>query len=205
MNKIHLHQGDVPSDIVWGAAISVDTETMGLNPFRDRLCIVQIAAESGDIHLVQFPVGKPYKAPNLQKLMKDPKILKIFHFARFDVGFIYKDLDVIPRPVYCTKIASKLTRTYTDRHGLKDLVKELLNVTLEKEQQCSDWGSEILTQQQMEYAAKDVLYLHQLRTVLDERLKREKRLEVAYACFEFIPYRAALDLLGMDKEDIFAH
>ena len=205
MHKIQLHKGDVPDGIVWGNSISVDTETTGLNPFRDRLCLVQIATDSGETHLIQFERNQPFLAPNLQKALRNQEILKIFHFARFDIGFIYKYLDVIPRPLYCTKIASKLARTYTEKHGLKDLVKELLGVEITKEQQCSDWGAEMLTQQQMEYAAKDVIYLHALRHSLDERLKREKRLDLAQACFDFLPYRSALDLLGMEKEDIFIH
>ncbi len=205
MEKIQLHQGDIPEGIAWGDAISVDTETTGLNPFRDRLCLIQIATAFGEVHLVQFHRDKPFVAPNLQKVLRDQSVLKIFHFARFDIGFIYKFLDVIPRPLYCTKIASKLARTYTEKHGLKDLVKDLLAVELAKEQQCSDWGAQDLTQQQMDYAAKDVIYLHKLRHCLDERLKREKRWDLAQACFDFLPYRSALDLLGMEKEDIFIH
>lgn len=205
MKKIYLHQGDIPHNIQWGESVAVDTETMGLNPFRDRLCLVQLRSAHGETHIVQFQANSPYQAPNLQKLFADESILKIFHFARFDIGFLYRFLHVMPRPLYCTKIASKLCRTYTDRHGLKELVKEILSIELEKETQTSDWGASVLTQKQIDYAAQDVLHLHDLKAELDVRLAREHRVDLAGAAFEFLPFRAALDLLGLDNYDIFSH
>lgn len=205
MNNIHLYKNDVPSNINWGGSIAIDTETTGLNIFRDRLCLIQIGCESGDVHIVQFSLQSNFDCPNLKSLLANGSILKIFHFARFDVMFIYKFLEISINSVYCTKIASKLCRTYTDKHGLKDLVKELLNVDLEKEQQSSYWGAEILNPKQLDYAARDVIYLHQLRNLLDQQLKREDRFELAQSCFNFIATRTKLDLLGLDKEDIFTH
>ena len=177
---------------------------MGLNPFRDRLCVVQLSSGDGTAHLVQFPLGQ-YDAPNLKKLLVDPAVTKLFHFGRFDIAVFKQYLGVLTGPVYCTKIASKLVRTFTDRHGLKDLCKELLNIELSKQQQSSDWGAEELTEEQLKYAASDVLYLHQLRAKLDTMLAREGRLGTAQACFEFLPIRAQLDLEGWPELDIFAH
>lgn len=205
MNNIHLYKNDVPSDINWGRSIAIDTETTGLNVFRDRLCLVQIGCENGDVHIVQFSLQDNFDCPNLKSLLANASVLKIFHFARFDVMFIHKFLNISTDSVYCTKIASKLCRTYTDKHGLKDLVKELLNIDLEKEQQSSYWGAEVLNSKQLDYAAKDVIYLHQLKNLLDQQLKRENRFELAQSCFNFISTRAKLDLLGLDKEDIFTH
>ncbi len=210
--KIELHRGDLPADLEWGPAVAVDTETMGLNPHRDRLCLVQLSAGDGVCHLVQMPiftsnVTKNFdrKSPNLRKLMENPEVEKIFHFARFDIGVLYVSLGVLCTPVYCTKVASKLVRTYTDRHGLKDLCRELLGVDLSKEQQSSDWGRESLTQDQCRYAANDVLFLHRLRDVLDEMLSREGRTELAEACFRFLPARSILDVNGWPEIDILAH
>jgi ribonuclease D len=201
---ITLHIGDLPDDLDLGPVVAIDSETMGLRPERDRLCVVQLSSGDGDAHLVQFPKG-PYNAPNLKRLLADPKILKLFHFARFDVAVMKAYLGVETAPVYCTKIASKLVRTYTDRHGLKDLCRELLEVSLSKEQQSSDWGTETLSQQQMEYAASDVLYLHRLKAELDVRLAREGRDGIAQACFDFLCTRAHLDLIGYGEVDIFSH
>ena len=201
---ITLHKGDLPDDLNLGPVVAIDSETMGLRPERDRLCVVQLSSGDGDAHLVQFSKGS-YDAPNLKRLMTDPKILKLFHFARFDVAVMRAYLGIETAPVYCTKIASKLVRTYTDRHGLKDLCRELLEISLSKEQQSSDWGTETLSQQQMEYAASDVLYLHRLKAELDVRLAREGRLEVAQACFDFLGTRAHLDLIGYGEVDIFSH
>lgn len=201
---IHLHRGDLPPDLELGEVIAVDTETMGLVPARDRLCLVQISAGDGDAHLVQF-ADRRYEAPNLVRLLGDPTRLKLFHFARFDLAVIHRYLGVECRPVWCTKIASKLARTYTDRHGLKDLCRDLLGVDLPKEKQSSDWGAPELDEAQRAYAANDVLYLHRLRTVLQAMLKREGRLELAEACFAFLPVRARLDLSGFDEPDLFAH
>jgi ribonuclease D len=199
-----LHRGDLPDLSRYTDSVAIDTETMGLNPHRDRLCVVQLSPGDGTADVVQIPVGHT-DAPNLKKLLGDPKITKIFHFARFDLAALYNALGVMPAPVYCTKIASRLCRTYTDRHGLKDLVREVLNVDLSKQQQSSDWGSEKLSDAQLSYAASDVLHLHGLRERLNVMLARENRTELAQACFDFLPTRAKLDLSGWENEDIFAH
>jgi ribonuclease D len=199
-----LHRGDLPDGLLFGDAVAVDTEAMGLNPHRDRLCLVQVSRGDGDAHLVQFAAGC-YEAPNLKRLLADPAVVKLFHFARFDIAILYHYLRVMPRPLYCTKIASRLTRTFTDRHGLRDLCKDLLGVDLKKEQQSSDWGAQTLTEEQLRYAASDVLHLHALRARLDEMLVREGRAELAQRCFEFLPARALLDLAGWPEQDIFAH
>ena len=201
---VTLHRGDLPADLDFGSSVAVDTETMGLNPERDQLCVVQLSAGDGNAHIVQLDRGT-YNAPNLRALMGNQEVLKIFHFARFDVAMLQRYLGVVTSPVYCTKVASKLVRTYTDRHGLKDLVKELANVDLSKQQQSSDWGARDLTDAQLSYAASDVLHLHEVKAVLDEMLVREGRMELAKACFAFLPVRAALDLAGWPEEDIFAH
>jgi ribonuclease D len=190
--------------LAFGSSIAIDTETLGLKPSRDRLCLVQVSAGDGTAHLVQFD-GKDWSAPNLKAVLSDPSILKLFHFGRFDIAVLAHYLSVVPEPVYCTKIASKLVRTYTDRHGLKDLCSELLSVELSKQQQSSDWGAEKLTDQQKHYAATDVLYLHALKTKLDAMLKREGRMAVAEACFRFLSVRAGLDLAGFEDIDIFSH
>ena len=202
--SITLHKNDLPADVTFGPRIAVDTETLGLRHERDPLCVVQISDGDNDAHLVQLN-RNTYDAPNLKKLLADTAVEKIFHFARFDIATIKKYLDVECTPVYCTRTASKLVRTYTDRHGLKDLCRELLGVELSKQQQSSDWGAEELTEQQMEYAANDVLYLHKLADILSERLKRENRLELARQCFDFLPVRADLDLEGWPDTDIFEH
>ena len=201
---IELHEGDLPEGAKFGAAVAVDTETMGLNPHRDRLCLVQLSGGNGDCTIVRLKKGQ-YEAPRLKALMTDPSVTKIFHFARFDVAAVRKFLGVVAAPIYCTKIASRLCRTFTDRHGLKDLCKDLLGVELSKEQQTSDWGAAELTPAQLKYAASDVLHLHALRAKLDELLVREGRKELADACFRFLPTRAELDLAGWPEEDIFAH
>ncbi len=201
---IKLHSGDLPEGIDFGDVVAVDSETMGLNPLRDRLCLVQLSAGDGTCHLVQFR-DDSFEAPRLKALFADPAVTKLFHFARFDLAAIEHYLGVICRPVYCTKIASRLVRTYTDRHGLKDLCRELLGQDMSKQQQSSDWGAAKLSDEQLRYAASDVLYLHKLRARLDEMLAREGRAELAQACFEFLPYRAALDLAGWADEDILAH
>ena len=203
-NKIYLHEGDLPDDIDFGSSVAIDTETLGLRPARDPLCLAQLSAGDGTAHLVKFDRSE-YEAPNLSKVLSDPNITKLFHFARFDVAVLEAYLQVDTSPIYCTKIASKLARTYTDKHGLKDLCKELLNVDLSKQQQSSDWGADELTEAQQAYAASDVLYLHELREKLDEMLVRENRQELATACFEFLPVRAFLDLAGWEDTDIFAH
>src|SRR5437868_6835352 len=202
--KIHLHQGDLPDGLDLGKLVAIDTETLGLNPFRDRLCLAQLSAGDGVCHAVQFAAGQ-YAAPNLKRLLADSSVTKLFHFARFDVAVFRQYLGVETKPIYCTKIASKLVRTYTDKHGLKDLVRELLNVDLSKEQQSSDWGAPALTEKQLAYAANDVAYLHQLKITLDTMLAREGRTRLAQACFDFLPSRAALDLAGWEDLDIFAH
>lgn len=184
--------------------MAIDTETMGLRPNRDRLCLVQLSSGDGSAHLIRFASAR-YDCPNLRRLLSDPAVLKLFHFARFDIAMMQHHLGVVTRPVYCTKLASKLVRTYTDRHGLKDLVKDLANVELSKQQQTSDWGAADLSEAQLNYAASDVLYLHQVKARLDEMLEREGRKELAQACFDFLPTKASLDLLGWDEEDIFAH
>ena len=201
---IYLHEGDLPAGVLTEGTIAVDTETLGLVPSRDRLCVVQLSDGQGDEHLVRFRPGQ-YDAPNLKRVLENPNQLKLFHFARFDLAVLKHYLGVTVRPVYCTKIASKLVRTYTDRHGLKDLAKELLGVDISKQQQSSDWGADVLTDAQKEYAAGDVRYLHRMKAVLDERLAREGRAALAQACFDFLPYRAELDLLGWPDTDIFAH
>lgn len=202
--KTILHKNDLPDGLDLGPLVAIDTETLGLNPYRDRLCLAQLSAGDGVCHAVQFEAGR-YAAPNLRKLLADPARLKIFHFARFDVAMFRHYLDVVTAPIYCTKIASKLVRTYTDRHGLKDLVKELLGIELSKEQQSSDWGAPTLTEKQLAYAASDVAYLHKLKEALDTMLARESRTELAKACFGFLPARAELDLAGWGEVDIFAH
>jgi len=201
---IHLHSGDLPEGIVFGKSVAIDCETMGLQVGRDRLCLVQLSAGDRVCHLVQFEVGG-YEAPNLKALLSDPSITKIFHFGRFDLAVLQHHLGITCGPVYCTKIASKLARTYTDKHGLKDVCKELLGIDVSKQQQSSDWGAAELSDEQLRYAASDVLYLHRLKAILDEMLEREGRRELAQACFEFLPARAALDLAGWDGVDILAH
>ena len=201
---IRLHRGDLPDLSRYTDSVAIDTETMGLNPHRDRLCVVQLSPGDGSADVVQIPVGHT-DAPNLKKLLGDPAITKIFHFARFDLAALYNALGVMPEPVYCTKIASRLCRTYTDRHGLKDLVREVLNVDLSKQQQSSDWGASKLSDAQLSYAASDVLHLHGLRERLNVMLARENRTELAQSCFDFLPTRARLDLSGWENEDIFAH
>ncbi|MGZ5871833.1 MAG: ribonuclease D [Bradyrhizobium sp.] len=205
---VRLHRGDLPDLTRYTDSVAIDTETMGLDPHRDRLCVVQMSNGDGSADVVQIPRDHgrgQADAPNLKALLVNPKITKIFHFARFDVAALYNAFGVMPQPVYCTKIASRLSRTYTDRHGLKDLVREVLNVDLSKQQQSSDWGAQILSEAQLAYAASDVLHLHALRERLDVMLAREGRLGLAQACFEFLPTRAKLDLEGWDAEDIFAH
>ena len=201
---IKLYKGDLPPGIDFGSSVAVDTETLGLVPRRDKLCLVQLSAGDGNAHLVQVDRAN-YDAPNLKALFTNPAVTKIFHYARFDVAVIRYYLGVDTAPLYCTKIASKLTRTYTDRHGLKDLVKELLGVELNKQQQSSDWGAHMLSDSQKQYAAQDVIYLHELKSRLDQMLAREGREAVARACVDFIPTRAALDLSGWTEEDVFAH
>lgn len=201
---VELYQGDLPPNLAFGTSVAVDTETLGLNPHRDRLCLVQLCAGDGVAHLVQIARGGG-EAPNLKRLLADPSVLKIFHYARFDLAVLKASLGVMAGPVYCTKIASKLTRTFTDRHGLKDLCRDLLGIELSKQQQSSDWGAPTLTQEQLRYAASDVLHLHALRERLEELLEREGRTALARACFEFLPTRALLDLQGWAEEDIFAH
>jgi ribonuclease D len=201
---IHVHKGDLPDGLSFGASVAVDSEAMGLNVPRDALCVVQLSAGDGDAHLVQLD-RKTYDAPNLKRLLTDETVLKIFHFGRFDIAMFAHYLGVVTKPVYCTKIASKLARTYTDRHGLKDVTRELLQVELSKAQQSSDWGQATLTPEQQAYAASDVLNLHALKARLDEMLEREGRAALARACFEFLPTRAALDLAGWGETDIFAH
>ena len=203
---IHFHEEDLPDGLAFAdGPIAVDTEAMGLIPGRDRLCLVQLADGKADEHLVRFDAGSDYAAPNLKALLGDPTRLKLYHFARFDVGIMRAYLGIMAAPLYCTRTASRLVRTYTDRHGLKELVKELLNVDLSKQQQTSDWGSPELSDAQREYAASDVRYLHALKEKLDERLVRENRVELAQACFDFLPQRALLDLAGWAEQDIFAH
>jgi ribonuclease D len=201
---IRLHRGDLPDLSRYTGSVAVDTETMGLDPHRDRLCVVQLSPGDGSADVVQIPV-ESINAPNLTRLMADTGVLKIFHFARFDLAVLSKALGVMPTPVYCTKIASRLTRTYTDKHGLKDLTREVLGVDLSKQQQSSDWGARDLTEAQLAYAASDVLHLHALKAKLDVMLARERREPLAEACFRFLPYRARLDLAGWADEDIFAH
>lgn len=200
----HLYHRDLPDDLDLGLVVAIDCETMGLNPNRDRLCLVQLSGGDGNAHLVQIEKGQT-SAPNLEKLLTDRDVLKLFHFGRFDIAALYNAFGALTTPVYCTKIASKLVRTYTDRHGLKNLLDELLKVDISKLQQMSDWGAALLTEAQLEYAASDVLYLHQLKQALDERLEREGRADLAQAAFDFLPTRARLDLAGWPEIDIFAH
>ena len=200
----HLYSGDLPDGLSLGDVVAIDCETMGLNPHRDRLCVVQLSGGDGDAHLVQIKPGKT-QAPNLSALLTDPGVLKLFHFGRFDIAAMYHAFGALTAPVYCTKIASKLVRTYTDRHGLKNLLDELLDVDISKHQQMSDWGAETLRPEQLDYAASDVLYLHRLREELDKRLAREGRADLAQAAFDFLPTRARLDLAGWPEIDIFAH
>jgi len=202
---VHFHEEDLPAGVLAPGPIAVDTETMGLVTPRDRLCVVQISDGQGDEHLVRFRVGSPYDAPNLKAVLADPDRLKLYHFARFDLAAIEFYLGVVAAPVFCTKIASKLTRTYTDRHGLKNLINELLNDDISKQQQSSDWGAPELNDAQREYAASDVRFLHRLHAVFVERLKREGRMELAEACFAFLPARAKLDIAGWADKDIFSH
>ncbi|WP_299548106.1 ribonuclease D [uncultured Tateyamaria sp.] len=200
----HLHISDLPDDLDLGPVVAIDCETMGLNPHRDRLCVVQLSGGDGNAHIVQIKLGQT-DAPNLCRLLEDPNVLKLFHFGRFDIAAMLNAFGAVTAPVYCTKIASRLIRTYTDRHGLKNLLQELLGIDISKQQQSSDWGADTLTDAQLEYAASDVLYLHKLRDALNERLVREGRMEMAHACFDFLPMRARLDLAGWPDTDIFAH
>ncbi|MEQ3643361.1 MAG: ribonuclease H-like domain-containing protein [Paracoccus sp. (in: a-proteobacteria)] len=203
--SIHLYPNDLPDDLVLGPVVAIDTETMGLDPRRDRLCLVQLSSGDGEAHLVQIDRGQT-EAPNLTKLLTDPKVVKLFHFGRFDIAALENAFGVVTSPVRCTKIASRLVRTFTDRHGLKYLLQELVGVDVSKQQQTSDWGAADLSDAQLEYAASDVLHLHKLKDALEERLKRENRLGLAQACFDFLPARAHLDLLGWGEEgDIFRH
>ena len=202
---IFLHHNDLPPDFESGNIVAVDTETMGLTIGRDRLCVVQLSTGDGDAHLIQFDSPTHESAPNLKKIMENPDILKIFHFARFDLAVLEVNLNITCAHIYCTKIASILTRTYADRHGLREICLELLNVTLDKQKQSSDWGVQTLSEEQKIYAANDVLYLHALKTVLDEKLHRTNRTHLAQACFDFLPTRARLDLAGWPNKDIFAH
>jgi ribonuclease D len=201
---IRLHRGDLPDDHALGPVVAIDTETLGLNPHRDRLCLVQLSRGDGSADLVQIAADQT-RAPNLEKLLADPNVLKLFHFGRFDIAVLLYRFGVVTAPVYCTKIASKLIRTYTDRHGLKDLARETIGVELSKQQQSSDWGATDLTEAQCAYAASDVLYLHQIKAKLDANLAREGRSAIAKACFDFLPHRAALDLAGWPDIDIFSH
>jgi ribonuclease D len=200
----HLHKNDLPDGLDLGPSVAIDCETMGLNPYRDRLCLVQLSAGDGDAHLVQIDKGQT-EAPNLCRLITDPDVLKLFHFGRFDIAALDHTFGALAAPVYCTKIASKLVRTYTDRHGLKYLLQEMLDVDISKQQQTSDWGARLLTSAQLDYAASDVLYLHRLKEALDARLAREGRTDLAQACFDFLPTRARLDIAGWPEIDIFAH
>ncbi|MBV8090650.1 MAG: ribonuclease D [Alphaproteobacteria bacterium] len=199
-----LHCGDLSEEVCFGSVVAIDTEAMGLNPQRDRLCLVQLSAGDGNAHLIQFAAGD-YAAPRLKRLLAAPDTTKLFHFARFDLAMLYRYLGVMARPVYCTKIASRLARTFTDRHGLRDLCKDLLNIDLSKQQQSSDWGAPSLSEEQLRYAASDVLHLHALRARLDEILAREGRDGLARGCFDFLPHRVLLDLEGWPEQDIFAH
>ncbi len=201
---VKIHQGDLPDGLDFGSSVAVDTETMGLHAHRDKLCVVQLSAGDDDAHLVQLD-RKTYHAPRLKALMEDASVIKIFHYARFDIGMLKAYLGVDTAPVYCTKIASRLARTYTDRHGLKDLVREMLGIEMSKQQQSSDWGTPVLSDAQKQYAALDVIYLHELKVRLDQMLRREDRAQLAQMCFDFLPIRAELDLAGWPDEDIFAH
>ncbi|MBS8224973.1 ribonuclease D [Vannielia litorea] len=204
MAKTHLYKNDLPDGLDLGPVVAIDCETMGLNPHRDRLCLVQMSGGDGEAHLLQIGKGQT-EAPNLSAMLEDPDVLKLFHFGRFDIAAMYNAFGALAAPVYCTKIASKLVRTFTDRHGLKYLCQELIGVDISKQQQSSDWGAPELTEAQQSYAASDVLHLHQLRDVLNERLAREGRTELAQSCFDFLPTRAKLDLAGWPEIDIFAH
>nr|WP_043920249.1 ribonuclease D [Jannaschia aquimarina] len=204
MSNITLHDGDLPDGLDLGPSVAIDCETMGLNPHRDRLCLVQLSAGDGTAHLVQVGRGQD-SAPNLERLLRDETVLKLFHYGRFDIAAMYHAFGALAAPVWCSKIASRLVRTYTDRHGLKALLSELLDIDISKMQQTSDWGAATLTDAQMAYAASDVLYLHRLKDKLDERLAREGRVEIAQAAFDFLPTRAKLDLIGYPDTDIFAH
>ena len=201
---IKLYKGDLPAGLDFGSSVAIDTETLGLNPRRDKLCLVQLSSGDGNAHLVQLE-RSAYDAPHLKALLTNPNVTKIFHYARFDVAALKHHLGVATAPVYCTKIASKLTRTYTDRHGLKDLIKELLGIDLNKQQQSSDWGAHVLSDAQKQYASQDVIYLHEVKARLDQMLAREGRTGLASACFDFVPVRADLDLAGWTEEDVFAH
>ena len=204
--SIYFHEEDLPAEVKFAdGPVAIDTEAMGLNPHRDRLCLVQLSDGKGDEHLVRFRQGSDYSAPNLKALLGDSNRLKLYHFARFDVGIMQHYLGILAAPLYCTRTASRLVRTYTDRHGLKELVKELLGQDLSKQQQTSDWGAPEISEAQRDYAASDVRYLHALKEKLDERLQREDRVALAQACFEFLPHRALLDLAGWPEQDIFAH
>ncbi|GHG82596.1 ribonuclease D [Pseudodonghicola xiamenensis] len=200
----HLYKNDLPDGLDLGPMVAIDCETMGLNPHRDRLCVIQMSGGDGNAHIVQVARGQT-EAPNLCRMLTDPKVLKLFHFGRFDIAAMYNAFGALAAPVYCTKIASRLVRTYTDRHGLKNLTAELIGVDISKQQQQSDWGAEELTAAQLDYAASDVLYLHRLRKELNKRLAREGRTEIAQACFDFLPHRSLLDLQGWPETDIFAH
>ena len=200
----YLYQGDLPDDLDLGPIVAIDCETMGLNPHRDRLCLIQMSGGDGNCHLIQVAQGQT-SAPNLVKMLENPAVIKLFHFGRFDIAALFHTFGATTAPVYCTKIASKLVRTFTDRHGLKNLLQELLEVDISKHQQQSDWGAPELTEAQLNYAASDVLYLHALREELDKRLARENRTEIAQACFDFLPTRAKLDIAGWPETDIFAH
>ncbi|MCL3881444.1 ribonuclease D [Marivita sp. GX14005] len=199
-----VYARDLPDDLDLGSEVAIDCETMGLRPHRDRLCVVQLSGGDGRAHLVQIEKGQQ-SAPNLERMLADPNVLKLFHFGRFDIAALYHSFGVLTAPVYCTKIASRLVRTYTDRHGLKALLQELLNIDISKQQQSSDWGAQTLSQAQIDYAASDVLYLHKLRDALQDMLVREDRAELAQTCFDFLPTRAKLDLMGWPDTDIFAH
>ncbi|MDK3016915.1 ribonuclease D [Pseudodonghicola flavimaris] len=200
----HLYQNDLPDGLDLGPVVAIDCETMGLNPHRDRLCVIQMSGGDGNAHIVQVAKGQT-EAPNICRMLTDPEVLKLFHYGRFDIAAMYNAFGALAAPVYCTKIASRLVRTYTDRHGLKNLTSELIGVDISKQQQMSDWGAETLTAAQLDYAASDVLYLHRLRQELNKRLAREGRSEIAQACFDFLPHRSLLDLEGWPETDIFAH
>lgn len=202
--NVTLHHGDLPEGLDLGKVVAIDTETLGLKPQRDRLCLVQLSSGDSNVHLVKFD-GKDYSAPRLKKLLADPGVTKLFHFARFDIGVMHAYLGVLTAPVYCTKIASRIARTFTGHHSLKNLVKDLLFIDIDKQQQTTDWGQATLSPEQIEYAATDVLYLHRIRAILDETLEREGRDKLAAACFDFLPHRALLDLAGWAEEDIFTH
>jgi len=202
---VHFHEEDLPENVLGAGPVAVDTETMGLHPGRDRLCLVQISDGSGDEHLVRFGPDSNYAAPNLKAVLADPNRLKLYHFARFDLASIHAYLGIMAAPVYCTKIASRLVRTYTDRHGLKELVRDLVGIDISKQQQSSDWGGPVINDAQRDYAASDVRYLHRMKEALDARLIREGRMAMAQACFDFLPHRAMLDLTGWPEIDIFAH